>query len=136
VSDVSSAAMRCTSAHSLLTCGYLSRPRVRLYRGSGHSECGGREGSGPRLDLLGLRDFGDFYDSLQFARMPKATGRNSKQNVPTISSNRSITAKRLPGYQWCWCRGFNVGCGHVRSLRTRRHHALKEGRIIEGNYGK
>jgi len=60
MSDVSATATRCTSAHSLLTCGYLSQPRVRLYCGSGHRERGGREGSGPRLDLLGLRVFGNF----------------------------------------------------------------------------
>jgi len=80
---------------------------------------------------LDLEFLGTFYNSLQFAQMPKATGRNSKKNVPTMSSNRSMVARHLPGYQRCWCRSFNVGCGRVSSLRMRQHHALKERKELE-----
>jgi len=41
-----------------------------------------REGARSKVSLFGLRQFlGTFRNLLQFARMPKATGRNSKQNT-------------------------------------------------------
>jgi hypothetical protein len=66
--------------------------------------------------------------------MPKATGGNGKQNAPNTHSNRSVARRHLPGYERCWCRGYNVGCGLVESLRTRQKHALKERTIREGKY--
>ena len=39
-----------------------------------------------------------------------------------------------PGYEWCWCKWFDNGCGLVRLLRTHQHLALKEERILESKY--
>jgi len=58
--------------------------------------------------------------------MPMAMGRNSKKNAPMISGNQSVAARHPLRYQWCWCHGFDVGCGLVRSLRMHQHHALRE----------
>ena len=65
--------------------------------------------------------------------MPRAARDKSKGNAPTASEERSAAARRPPGYERCWCRGFNVGCGLIRSTRTRRNHANKERRIRERN---
>ncbi|SRR5258706_10718533 len=96
-----------------------------------------KEGIRSKLDLFGLRVFFvPFHDLLHFAWMPKATGRNSKKNAPTTSTNRSTAARHLPGYKWCWCHRFNVSCGLIRCLRMCQHHAVKGSMIREGKYDK
>src|SRR5258706_3324239 len=94
-----------------------------------------KEGIRSKLNVFGLREFFvPFHDLLQFTWMPKATGRNGKRTAPTTSTNRSTAARCLPGYERCWCHGFNVGCGLVRGLRTRQCHYVKEGMIIDGKH--
>jgi hypothetical protein len=68
--------------------------------------------------------------------MPKATGRNSKKNAPTMSINQSVVARYLPGHEWCWCQGFKIGCGRVRSSRACKYHTAREKKIRDGNYDK
>ena len=126
-------ATTCRSVRSLLTCGYLGQARIRFHRWLRHGGRGRGRGSGPSEQCLDLELFRQFHDLPQ---MPKATGRNSKNNAPTTPGNRSAAARDLTGYEQCWCRGFNVGCGLVRTLRTRQRHAMKEIRMKEGNYDK
>ena len=93
----------------------------------GHGKRGQERWSGPSGTCLDLDSLSPF-----FTQMPKATEKDSKRNAPNASSNKSGAAKHLPGYERCWCRGFNDGCGLVRSSETRRIHAIKEGKIKEG----
>ena len=62
--------------------------------------------------------------------MPKTKGNNDKRGAPTASGN----PRRPPGYEQCWCKGFNHGCGLVRPLRMCQHHAIKEKRKLESKY--
>ena len=70
--------------------------------------------------------------------MPKATEKkkNIKTNAPEASVNRSRAAKRLPGYEWCWCHGFNIGCGLVRLSKTCKRHENKQQQIAKGKYDR
>jgi len=62
-------------------------------------------------------------------QMPKEKREKSKRNAPRASCNRSGAARPLPGYEWCWCRGFNISCGSIRAWKTCQLHALKERKI-------
>jgi len=85
-----------------------------------------------KVSLFGLRQFlGPFCDLLQSAQMPKATGKNRKQNTPTTSSNQSVAVRHPPGQEQCWCQGFKNGCGCVRSSRVCKYHAAREKRNRE-----
>ena len=55
----------------------------------------------------------------------------SNRNTPKAPKKKSGAA-RLPGYERCWCRGFNVGCGLIRSRRTRQRHTVREREIRKG----
>jgi hypothetical protein len=69
-------------------------------------------------------------------QMLKAAGKNSKQNAPKPSSDKSRASKHLPEYERCWCCGFNIGCGFVRSWKMCQRHAVKERKARKGNYDK
>ena len=66
--------------------------------------------------------------------MPKTTGSNHQRGAPTPSGNWNVAARHPPGYEQCWCKGFKVDCGCMRSSRTCQRHALKEKRKLESKY--
>ena len=113
---------------------------VRLERGEGHGERGWGWWSGQCYNCLVLEKFllGKIFAPFTNTQMPKEKGERSKRNTPGALHNRSVAARArpLPGYEWCWCRGFNIGCGSVRSWKTCQQHAHKERRLRNGNYDK
>jgi len=58
----------------------------------------------------------------------------SKKHVPKTSKSKLKSANSLPGYQHCWCEGFNIGCGVVRAASTRSMHARKVRECKEHKY--
>jgi hypothetical protein len=79
----------------------------------------GQEEVRSKLHLFGLcQFFATFHDWPQFSQMLKATGSNSRRNIPEASGNILGAANSLPGYKRCWCHGFEIGCGLIRSSRT------------------
>src|SRR5258708_3873537 len=56
----------------------------------------------------------------------------SNKNAPKSLRNKFGAARRPPGFEWCWCQGFNIGCGLVRSSKMCHVHTIKEKRIRKG----
>ena len=77
------------------------------------------EGKGGfKLNLFGLNE-----NFQRLTQIPGDMRARSNKHAPKASKNNS----GLPaGYERCWCRGFNVGCGLIRSATTRRNHAIRE----------
>ena len=69
-------------------------------------------------------------------QMPKATGMNSRRNIPGAPRNILGATNSLPGCEQCWWHGFKVSCGFVRSSRMRRDHSNKERELRMSNYDK
>src|SRR5882757_643850 len=56
----------------------------------------------------------------------------SNRNAPKSLRNKFGAARRPGGFEQCWCRGFGIGCGLIRSSATRRLHEITEKRIRKG----
>ena len=96
----------------------------------------GQEGVAPSYVCLDLVEFRTFHDRPQFTQMPKATGTNSRRNIPGAPRNILGAVNSLPGYEWCRCHGFKASCGLVRSSRMCRDHVNKEKEPRMSNYDK
>ena len=77
------------------------------------------EGKGGfKLNLFGLNE-----NFQRLTQIPGDMRARSNKHAPKASKNNS----GLPaGYERCWCHGFNIGCGLIRSATTRRNHAIRE----------
>jgi len=82
-----------------------------------------------KLHLFGLGEFPKFPQSAKFHTDMQAT---SSRHMPKASKSNSGAVRRPAGYERCWCRGFNVGCGLIRSEWMCQLHATKERKLIKG----
>jgi len=71
-----------------------------------------------------------------FSQMPKATEQYSRRNLPEVHRNILKPAKSLPGYEQCWCHGYKIGCGLIRTPRSHQNHKNKEIRVNISNEHK
>jgi len=84
---------------------------------------------GFKLHLFGLGEFPKFPRSAKFHTDMPAT---SSRCAPKAPKRKSGAARPPAGLQRCWCHGFNVGCGLIRSEWTHRLHTTKERKRIKG----
>jgi len=58
--------------------------------------------------------------------MAKIKAQGKKKHVQQALNIKSVAPVGGDELQVCWCKGFGVGCGEVRSERTRRRHATQQ----------
>jgi len=110
---------------------------VRLEHGAGHIERGG-EGQGASIWTWPKKKKNPptfipptFHGLPQFPRIPKATQDMNNRYAPRALRNYHGVAITRARYERCWCRGFNIGCGRIRSPTTRYIHRIKHRKIVE-----
>ena len=90
----------------------------------------------PSYVLFGLCFFALFTIGLSSHKCQRVLARIADGTYSEHPETYWGAANFLPGYERCWCRGFKVGSGLVRSSRTRRDHSNKEKELIMSNYDK
>ena len=84
---------------------------------------------GSKLHSFGLGEFPKFPWSPKFHTDMQAM---SRRHVPKAPKRNSGAVRCPAGIGQCWCGGFNVGCGLIRTEWMCQLHATKERKLIKG----
>lgn len=91
----------------------------------GETDEGGRDMAGSKLDLTNFCGLHEFLvqPTAPSPSMAKGRVQQRTKRVKKASNIKSVASVSANSQQICWCEGFGVGCGRVRSASTRRGHA-------------
>ena len=101
-----------------------------------HSERGQWVRAGLSCVCLDLANFPNFHELPTFTQIPKDRRAMSNRGTPKTPKNKCGAARLPAGFKWCGNCGFNVGCGLIKSPKTRRMHAIKEMKFRKGRINK